>query len=343
MSNDHPHAAVDQTSIDMLNTLRSQATSLATNRDAIRTAEAIDRQWLPVRRVLVVGSAATADARSLGLNALERILATSHAAVTAGVITAQAQSVVLDAINAAAGHIAGASSEEVTHTDSDNPVAGVSQTMALEVVPTTEFNIDADTVMYLMDSAGCTQAEIAALYKCGKRTVGRFIANNGISKRKRNQLSDENLDSLVRTMTAGSGSSWGAQMVSGLVRAVGHHVTTLRVAQSVARVNPLSRCYRQSVRVMRRLYTVKGPNAVWHVDAHLKLFLYGFYIQGCIDGGSRFVIYIQCADNNRALTTLTPFKSACEQYQGCSRLRIDKGSENVLIAKYQLRWRGVGR
>ena len=43
-------------------------------------------------------------------------------------------------------------------------------------------------------------------------------------------------------------------------------------------------------RLKRRLYSVPGPNYLWHLDGYDKLKRYGFAIHACVDGFSRFVI-----------------------------------------------------
>ena len=57
-------------------------------------------------------------------------------------------------------------------------------------------------------------------------------------------------------------------------------------------------------------------------------------IDGAIDGYSRVVPYLKAAGNNRADTGLLGFLSGVERYGLPSRVRTDKGGENVLIAEY---------
>ncbi|KAJ6511626.1 hypothetical protein DFH09DRAFT_892086, partial [Mycena vulgaris] len=56
-----------------------------------------------------------------------------------------------------------------------------------------------------------------------------------------------------------------------------------RVYASIRRVDGLGRALRQRQTIRRRTYKVSRPNALWHVDGHHKLILWGFVIHEFAD------------------------------------------------------------
>ena len=74
-------------------------------------------------------------------------------------------------------------------------------------------------------------------------------------------------------------------------------------------------------------------------------FRWRFVIRGGIDGYSRKIVYLKCNTNNRASIVFDAFLSAVTNHGLPSRVRSDKGGENVAVAQYLLEHpeRGNGR
>lgn len=66
-------------------------------------------------------------------------------------------------------------------------------------------------------------------------------------------------------------------------------------------------------------------------------------IHGGIDGYSRLIVYLECSSNNKATTVARLFLKATEEFCWPSRVRTDKGGENVEVARLMLEKRGEGR
>ena len=68
-------------------------------------------------------------------------------------------------------------------------------------------------------------------------------------------------------------------------------------------------------------------------------------VHGCIDGYSRRIIYLKASNNNRSETVLQLFTQAVDSLGLPSRVRADRGGENVGVAEFMLQHpeRGPGR
>ncbi len=68
-----------------------------------------------------------------------------------------------------------------------------------------------------------------------------------------------------------------------------------------------------------------------------------FVIHGGIDGFSRLIVYLNAATTNNATTVLDAFLRAVSQFGLPSRVRSDKGGENIEVAHFMVQNRGENR
>ena len=59
-------------------------------------------------------------------------------------------------------------------------------------------------------------------------------------------------------------------------------------------------------------------------------------VHGGVDGYSRAVVFLRCANNNEADTVLEQFFHGTTKFHFPCRIRTDHGTENVEVARYML-------
>lgn len=98
--------------------------------------------------------------------------------------------------------------------------------------------------------------------------------------------------------------------------------------------DPTNLALRWGLVATRRSYSVLGPNSLWHIDGYHKLIRWKLVTHGGIHGYSRLIVFLQCSDNNYSEIVLPLFLEAVRQFALPSRLRGDKGSENIGVARF---------
>lgn len=193
--------------------------------------------------------------------------------------------------------------------------------------------------------SGLSTSEIADLLGVSTSTIGRRMAQHGIRHSDLySVISDNQLDALV-TEIHHIHPNAGYKMMLGHMRSRGLLIQKHRLQASMRRVNPEGTMMRRlSLQTrQRRQYSVPAPNSLWHIDGNHKLIRWRIVVHGGIDGFSRLIVYLSAATNNRATTVLDCFLSAVEQFGLPSRVRSDKGGENIEVAHYMVSRQGENR
>ena len=194
----------------------------------------------------------------------------------------------------------------------------------------------------LLRSAGFTWQEIANALQVSRTTLWRRLCEMDISTKKYSDICDFDLDSAVQSLRQ-EYPNCGQVMMHSLLRQQGIYVQRFRLRESMRRLDPIRTALRWREAVNRRKYSVPKANSLWHIDGHHSLIRWRFVVHGGIDGFSRTIVYLSAATNNCSHTVLKLFLSATEEYGVPSRVRSDKGGENILVCKYMIANRGIGR
>ena len=133
----------------------------------------------------------------------------------------------------------------------------------------------------------------------------------------------------------------GEALLRGYLHSTGLHVQRRRVRDSIHRITGSQSSLHPAI--VRRTYSVPGPNYLWHVDGHHKMIRWRLVIHGGIDGFSRLITYLHCSNNNTADTVSRSFLQATQEYGIPSRVRSDHGGENVGIWRFMEAVRGPNR
>jgi hypothetical protein len=159
---------------------------------------------------------------------------------------------------------------------------------------------------------------------------------------KFNDITIEEIDQIVLKYIA-ERPNVGGYNVGAYLRRIGVNVHRWVVRECLARVDQAGIDRRSRRLIKRTVYHSLGPFHMIHFDGHHKLIKWGLVTHGGIDGDTRLVFCLRCSNNNRADTALRCFKEGVKEYQLPMRVRVDAGGENVKIAEYMLRKRGLNQ
>jgi hypothetical protein len=132
-----------------------------------------------------------------------------------------------------------------------------------------------------------TLTKLAKILNMHRHTLTHYLKVNKVNY-KFATLPDADLDKLVKVFRA-TNPDIGIRYLIAFLRRHGLRVQKSRVTASINRTDRLGRTLRTRTAIQRKKYKVSRPNALWHIDGHHKLILWGFVIHGIADGYDRTV------------------------------------------------------
>ena len=195
-----------------------------------------------------------------------------------------------------------------------------------------KLDVREDQLHYLIEQ-GFRIQEISHLFGCSRKTIERRMNEYQMTLFNSFNISDNQLDAIIKEITTLFPRS-GEKTVSGRLRSYNIRVPRRRVRESLQRVDPSGIRSRCKGVLQRRKYYVECPNSLWHLDGYHKLIRWRIVIHGGIDGFSRLITYLKVAPNNRAETVLQAFLGAVQEFGLPSRVKTDRGGENVAAVQY---------
>ncbi|XP_064395913.1 uncharacterized protein LOC135342950 [Halichondria panicea] len=194
----------------------------------------------------------------------------------------------------------------------------------------------------LMREAKFTWKEISGALLISRSTLWRRLKQNGYSFRNYSDISDQELEDMLTNLIQQFPNT-GLPIMSGHLLSLGIHIQRRRITDMLQYIDPVGRSQRWHSVVRRRTYSVPGPNSLWHIDGHHSLIRWRIVIHGGIDGYSRLIVFLHASTNNRAETVFNLFWRATQGFGVPSRVRSDKGGENVDVCYFMIMHRGEGR
>lgn len=138
-----------------------------------------------------------------------------------------------------------------------------------------------------------SRAKLARTIGVSRGTLTKYCELYGIRRQKFTEISDEDLDLLVRDYKLRHPNT-GIRYLRGNMLLQHFRIQRSRIIESINRVDTLAKQLRKDTTIKRREYHSARPNALWHLDGHHKLIQWGIVIHGVSDGCDRIV----CKDSH---------------------------------------------
>ena len=167
-------------------------------------------------------------------------------------------------------------------------------------------------------------------------TLKRILRKANLCRRKKHaDIVDVALfiEDQVTTTSGQKGYRW----MHHLLRQNGLNIPRDTVQTLMQIIDPEGVINRLSKRLKRRAYFSKGPNFLWHLDSYDKLKRYGLCINGCIDGFSRCIMWLNAFNTSSDPKVVAGYYMEVVSAKKCVpyMIRGDKGTENGHVAQMQ--------
>ena len=177
--------------------------------------------------------------------------------------------------------------------------------------------------------------KIARVLGISRPTLYRRLHEYGIDTETFTDISEPELNDVVEQVKA-EHPNIGEVMLYGHLLHMGIKVPRAKLRSAIHHVDHANTVSRQSHVINRRVYSAPRPNAVWHIDGNHKMIRWRLVVHGGVDGFSRCIVYMKCANNNCATTVKDAFLEGVSEYGTPAHVRSDHGGENVEVWKYML-------
>ena len=155
--------------------------------------------------------------------------------------------------------------------------------------------------------------DIANFFQSSRRTIERRMAELSLRWCNFTAMSDSDLDLRVDGIIS-LHPQCGKKSVSGLLWSQGYKIQRQRIRDSIRRVDPVGVQLRSRRPLHRRVYNVRSPNSLWHLDGYHKLIRWKIIIHGGIDCYSRLIMFLSASTNHYASTVLSAFLFAVDEF-----------------------------
>lgn len=169
-----------------------------------------------------------------------------------------------------------------------------------------------------------------------KRTLNRKLRDLGLYRRK-NHTDELDVACFILQELQSSGCLHGYRWMHLKCIQNGINIDKETVRHLLGVLDPIGLEYRSRRRLRRRLYRGRGPNFIWHLDSYDKLKPFGICINGCVDGYSRKVVWLEAyTTNNNPRVIAGYYMQTVRKEMGCPRvIRSDFGTENNTVRQMQ--------